>query len=133
MTTPIIPEFIVELFANEIYKINIRMVDIICTKYNLNVDDVKQTLEKELKISLTIDPSKTIIKLIKKNKYGSKTTKENRCQGRVYHKDDNEYVQCSRKKFENTSCCKTHNCKQPYGNINDPEPELKEKKKKSIL
>ena len=68
MTTPIIPEFIVELFANEIYKINLRIVDIICSKYNLNVDDVKQTLEKDLNISFTINTDN--IKLIKKNKYG---------------------------------------------------------------
>ena len=130
MTTPIIPEFIVELFANEIYKINLRIVDIICSKYNLNVDDVKQTLEKDLNISFTINTDN--IKLIKKNKYGSNTTKENRCEGRVYHKDDNEYVQCSRKRYENTSYCKTHNYKQPYGSINHPEPELKEKKKQTI-
>jgi hypothetical protein len=119
MTAVLIPESIIQIFANEIFKINLKVADTIAKKYNLDVNDVKETLKKELQISLNIIPEEEQkFKLVKKKVNGKNTKIEDRCYARVFHKEDNEYRQCSRRK--NIDCknyCKTHSKTLPHGNI----------------
>jgi hypothetical protein len=133
MTTPIIPDSIIQLFANEIYKINLKVADAICKKYNLDPNEVKETLKDELQVSLDIIPSEQLnVKVVQKRSYGTKTPPELRCEGRVYHKDKNEYSQCIRKKSNDCCYCYYHSENLPFGNINDKEPPLKEVKKRGV-
>lgn len=132
MTTPIIPDSIIQLFANEIYKINLKVADTICAKYHLDPVEVKETLKKELQVTLNIVPYEQLnIKIVQKRSYGLNTPPELRCEGRVYHKDKNELTQCIRKK--KIDCyCSYHSKKLPYGNINEEAPILKDIKKNKI-
>jgi hypothetical protein len=119
MTTPIIPESIIQLFANEINKINEKVVKLISNKYKLNEDELNELVRKEL--NLTIIPEKEQkFKLVKAKVNGKNTNIEDRCEGRVYHKDTHEYKQCiRRKKVDCDLYCKTHYKKLPFGNIKD--------------
>jgi hypothetical protein len=133
MTTPLIPDFIVKLFEKEITSINHKILEVICKEYSLDFDKAKQTLQKELNINLDIITKDIYnLKISKKRTYGKNTPLENRCIGRVYHKHNNEFVQCIRKKQSNCNTCLTHSQRCPYGTINEPEPDIKEIKKRNI-
>jgi hypothetical protein len=133
MTTPIVTESIVQLFANEIYKINLRVAEVICTKYNLDINEVSETLKEQLNVTLNIVPEEEQkVKIVQKRSYGMKTPTELRCEARTYHKDKNEYSQCIRKKNEKNCYCKYHQEKLPFGNINQEAPPLKEVNKRVI-
>lgn len=133
MTTPFIPDFIVKLFEKEIYSININILHAICKRYSIDFDDAKETLKKDLNINLDVVKNDIYnLKISKKRTYGKNTPQEKRCIGRVYHKQDNEYVQCIRKKQGDCNTCKTHSKSCPYGTIDDPLPEEKEITKRNI-
>lgn len=133
MTTPIIPSSIVQLFANEVYKINLQIIETICKKYNLDQDDVKKTLKKEMNLSIKIIPQEEQkFKLVKRRMYNKDIPQESKCIGRVYHQDDNEFTQCRRKMSDTSSClCRQHQQKLPWGTINDPEP-VKEVRRRGL-
>lgn len=130
MTTTLIPDFIVRLFEAEIFKINKRIIEYVCAKYNLNTNEVIEDVKKNMNITLNVIPEH--IKITKIRDYGVNTTEEERCIGRVYHKSNNEYVRCIRRGLPGCNKCKTHLNKCVYGTINDPEPEGKEVIKRVI-
>jgi hypothetical protein len=110
MTTPIIPESIIQLFANEINKINEKVVKLISNKYKLNEDELNELVRKELNLTI-IPEEEQKYKLVKAKVNGKNTKLEDRCEGKVYDKEKQEYRQCIRRK--KIDCyCKTHSKKK---------------------
>jgi hypothetical protein len=68
MTCAIVPQFIFDLFEREITKINSVIVHKICQEYNLDEEEVKQKLAKDLAINFNIvHEDIQQIKIIKKH------------------------------------------------------------------
>jgi hypothetical protein len=153
MTCPIVPEFIFQMFEKEITKLNILIVDKICDLHNLNKDEVKKELNKELKINFKI-VSEDIeqIKIVKKH-HNIKTKhtetklkdiieedkskkvenveeddKIHICHARIFHQNELIIKRCSRPKLEGIHFCKLHlrlseEGKLKYGTIFDKRPD----------
>jgi hypothetical protein len=143
MTTPLIPEVVFNLFQNEITKINTVFLTKVCETYNLNIEDVKKTLEKELKVSFTLNPQEKVI-IVKKQKVPEDNE---RCIARIYRRKDLEVLQCTRRRHNDTTCdcCKLHGKmyhegRLKYGLMTEPTPDelspevlSKKKLKKKVL
>jgi len=139
MTTPIVPDFILELFKNEIKKINLDLLEEICKTYDINIEDAKNKLKDSLNINFELNKNEKI-KIVNKQK---ELPTVERCVARLFRKKELEIVQCSRRK-KNCEFCKKHEKmydedRLKYGTINDDVPEeLSEKKlikikKKTII
>lgn len=120
MTTPILPEFILKLFQNEVNNIVQTEIKKVCELYQLNFDEVIQKLG-HIEIKTTEHPGFQIIKK-KKNI----VSKEKRCLARLLC--DLEIKQCSKPKIEDCDFCGLHmrlneENKLKYGKINDPLPD----------
>ena len=135
MTSPILPEFILKLFQNEINTIVKGEITKVCKLYDLDIDEVAERLG-HVQIDMTTTPG---FRLIRKNE--SFANKEERCNARMLH--DLEVKQCSRPLSCGGQLCKIHNNmrkrnKLKYGLITDPLPDemrpevLAEKKKHKI-
>lgn len=136
MTSVIIPDFILKIFEKEITKINVQVVEVMCKKFNINVEDAKQMLAKELKINFNIITEEIEqMKIVKKNTAVSKKSSNTQnapvrddkaltskvitpsthidgqtsfCDARVYIPSELIVKQCSRSKFANCKFCKMH-------------------------
>lgn len=135
MTTPILPEFVLRLFQNEVTKIVHAEVKRVCELYELNYEEVIQKLG-HVELETTEHPGFRIMK--KKEKVAPK---EVRCIARMLH--DLEVKQCTRRHCEDSNLCTRHhnmraNNRLKYGTMNDPLPDelrpevLNEKKKSTI-
>ena len=152
MTCAVVPQFIFDMFEREITKINSVIVHKICQTYNLDEEEVKQTLSNDLKINFNIiHEDIEQIKIVKKHQpkqsallnagQSSKTkteedvvdqhvnevTDDTQCEARVFIACDLIVKQCSRPKFDKHKLCKLHQRlhdegKLKYGTIHDDKP-----------
>lgn len=117
-----IPDFVLGAFQKEINNIHWAFLKNVAKRHNIDEDKLKTDFEKELKISIDIDSSTTLL-LRKKYKPADP---EKRCQARIYRVQDHDFTQCCRKKMnEDVSFCKTHqkqyeNDGLKYGKICEP-------------
>lgn len=129
MTAPIVPDFILELFKNEIKKINLGLLEEICKTYDIDINEAKTKLQDSLNINFDLNKNEKI-KIVNKQK---ELPSEERCIARLFRKKDMEVFQCSRRKKE-CDFCKKHEKmndedRLKYGTINDDVPEALSEKK----
>ncbi len=141
MTTPMIPDFILKLFQNEINKINTNLLVHFCALFKVDIEDAKNKLKNDLNISLELDKNEKI-KIVKKHK---EAPSEERCCARVYRPKDLEVCQCPRRRAnECGDFCKRHKKmhdegRLKYGTISQTVPTeisptvLNKKKKVTLL
>jgi len=129
MTCPLVPEFILKLFEQQISNIVEQCVVKICDEYALDNNDVKRLLTREMNMSFSIvNEDIEQIKIVKKNNKHEKDSIAV-CEARIFIASDLIVKQCSRSKL-NDQCrfCKTHQ-KQfdsntlKWGTIHDPKPD----------
>jgi hypothetical protein len=148
MTSITIPDFVFAMFEQKVTEINLIIVNKLCSKYNINKDDAKAFLQKELNINFNIiQEDIEQIKVIKKHK--KKVDDDNHqfkatvCDARVFIATDLVVKQCSRTKIDGSNFCKLHQRlheedKLKYGTIYDDKPDcistekLKMKVKRNI-
>ncbi len=139
MKAPVITDFIINLFKNEIKKINLTIVENLCKIYNIDIDDAKLKLQDSLNINFELNKNDKL-QFITKQK---ELPVEDRCIARLFVKKNLEITQCSRRK-KNCEFCKKHNKmnnegRLKYGTIEDEKPielstpVLNKIKKKSII
>jgi len=105
MTTPLIPDFILKLFQDEIRKVTSLMLEKFCQVFEIDLDEAKARLKNELNIELELTAN-PYIKIIKKQK---QLEPSERCIANVFHKERLELCQCSRRKlFDDSKMCKRH-------------------------
>jgi len=135
MTTPILPEFVLKLFQDEVNSIVQKEICKVCEHFNLNKKEVFDKMGY-VEINTTVAPGFRIMK--KNEKFAPK---ESRCIARMLH--DLEIKQCSYHRQNSSEFCGKHlsmkqSGKLKYGTVNDPLPDelrpevLNEKKKKTI-
>lgn len=145
MTSPLVPEFIFEMFEREVTKINTVIVEKMCQIYDLDVTEAKERLSKELSINFNIvHEDIEQIKIVKKHNNKAKSNKANdgegsskdveeendineQCEARVFVSTDLVVKQCSRSKMAESNLCKLHQRlkdegKLKYGTINEEKP-----------
>lgn len=155
MTSITIPDFVFAMFEQKVTEINLTIVNKLCAKYNINEDDAKKFLQKELNINFNIvhediEQIKVIKKHNKHNKHtinnvdsGNQEAQATTCDARVFIASDLVVKQCSRSKIEGSNFCKLHQRlheenKLKYGTIHDDKPDcisterLKMKQKRNI-
>lgn len=122
MTTPLIPDFVLSLFQNEIIRINSDLLKKTCDIYNIDFEDAKNKLKKELHITFQIKQNEKIA-IVKKQKI---VEPAERCIARVFRKKDIEVLQCTRRK-KDCDFCKRHETmfnekRLKYGTIHEEIP-----------
>lgn len=146
MTCAIVPQFIFDMFEREIVKINSVIVHRICQRYNLDEEEVRQTLSDDLKINFSIvHEDIEQIKIIKKHQpkqstlsktkmeqeddvvNDASTSTDTQCEARVFIASDLIVKQCSRPKLDGHKLCKLHQRlheegKLKYGTIHEDKP-----------
>lgn len=120
MTTPIIPEFVLKLFQDEVNKIVQCEIKRLCEIYKIDYEDAKDKLGL-VELKTTPHPG---FRLLKKNK--KITDKDQRCMARMLH--DLEVRQCSRQRGEECDLCGIHakmksKGRLKYGLMSDPLPD----------
>lgn len=143
MTSVIIPDFIFQLFEKEITKINLMVVEAVCSRYNLNIEEVKTLLETDLKMNFKL-LSQDIeqVKIIKKHISGASTSKaktettekikpveietKNKnpkdgqttfCNARVFISNELIVKQCSKSNISGCQFCKLHQRQHDEGKL----------------
>lgn len=124
MTTPVVPDFILTLFQNEINKIAGGILEKVCKLYKLDIDEVKKRLKDEMRIDVSISSNERI-KVVKTQ---AVLPPEERCIARVFHRADLCLIQCSRRHCPNAQFCKRHQkmidiAPLPYGTVKEPVPK----------
>ena len=104
MTTPVVPDFILGLFQNEIYKINLVLLEKICQIYKINFNEATKRLKDELKVNLTLNQDERI-KIVKTR---PKLDSCERCKALLLKRSDLELEQCSRRHHPEKEFCKIH-------------------------
>jgi hypothetical protein len=139
MTAPVVPDFILNLFKNEIKKINLTIIENLCKIYNIDIDEAKLKLQDSLNINFELNKNEKLHFTTKQKELPT----EDRCIARLFIKKDIEITQCSRRK-KDCDFCKKHKKmniegRLKYGTINEEKPseisdtKLNKIKKKSIL
>jgi hypothetical protein len=127
MTSPIIPDFITKIFAQEIARINLQLLKAICDRHDLDFDIEKKFLKDKIDIDLdVINENIEIFK--KKRSYGDNISPEDRCKARTFNIKDHDFKQCCRKHMPDVLFCKLHERmnkenKLKYGDISGDVPE----------
>lgn len=126
MTTPLMPDFIADLFNEEIRRVQVKIVDRICDDFGL---DKTKVMEKLGFNKGCVKFSGMRFKILKyyDTPYGS-VNKKDKCIARIHNASENTLHQCKRSQ----SCgefCKTHFDKKNktglnWGTIHDPIPDI---------
>lgn len=120
MTTPIIPEFVLKLFQDEVNKIVQSEIKRLCELYKIDYEEAKKKLGS-VELKTTEHPG---FRLFKKNE--KIVEKDERCMARMLH--DLEVKQCSRHRNEGCELCGMHSKMKSkgrlkYGLVTDPLPD----------
>lgn len=128
MTTPMIPDFIIDMFENEIRKVMNDALTVVAKEYNLDLQQIRRKVEKKIEMKLEIVPDTYETVKITKLKPRKIPDPESRCLARV--KKDNIICQCSFQAADGAGkqFCTRHLTKMRYGTINDPP--IKETRKR---
>jgi hypothetical protein len=123
MTTPLLPDFILKLFQDEVKKIALVFIKKLCDIFDLDVEDAKKKLGDAMDIEFVFTDNPHL-KIVKKQK---EIDPSERCIAKVYNKDRLGIRQCTRRrKDEECRLCKKHmnmlqERKLKYGTIEDEE------------
>ena len=122
MTTPVVPDFILGLFQNEINKINTELLQKVCKIYEIDFEDVTKKLKDEFKVNLVLNKDERV-KIVKTR---PELQPCDRCIARLFKRSDLDLVQCTLRHYPDQSFCKRHqimhdNGTLKYGTINDEE------------
>ena len=122
MTTPIVPDFIFDLFRKEIGSIVNKALAVIANEYDLNLSHLKTAVEKRLDLNLDIQSEQEEKIRILKIKPRAIPEPENRCIARIKDIEHGGYMQCRSRRVEyGCELCKRHkNKSSKYGTIMNP-------------
>ena len=124
MTTPFIPDFIFNMFKQEVSSIIDQALHIVANDHKLDLNKLKNRVKECLDLNIElVDDSKEKIKIIR-TKPRKVPEDEDRCQARVNHKEKG-LVQCAFKHTEGCDFCKRHANKElKFGTISAPIDNL---------
>jgi hypothetical protein len=109
------PAFIFDLLNNELQQIQIKMLEKISKKYNIDINELKNEFIKPL----SIIPEKTEKVIIMKKQKGRKLpSDEERCTARIWNRGKGG--QCSRPRKKNECFCCQHVENRKHGIISEP-------------
>jgi len=120
MTTPLIPDFVINMFENEIRGIIKQVIDVGVEHFGVDENEFKKRVEKKVGMKLTLVTEDTEIVRILKTKPRKLPADEDRCLARVLK--CGMYDRCKFHKHEdNDHVCKKHMKCTKYGLIIDQE------------
>jgi hypothetical protein len=111
MTTP---EFILDLFTDEIQRIQIDLLQKVADKYNL---DHLTLISEFIPNKINIISNNQVRITIKKVQETKKIEDNNKCMARVWNRGKGG--QCSKKKLENCDYCTIHTKNRKHGRIDE--------------
>ncbi len=113
MTTPIVPDFILSLFQNEISKINLELLEKVCKLYKIDMTEAVKRLKDELRVELIITKDERI-KIVRTR---PELDPSERCIAIVYKHSILDHVQCSLRHQSEKQFCKRHQNMNDNGNL----------------
>lgn len=120
MTAPMIPDYVLTLYENEIRKIVKKCIARISEENSLSAADLENQVADIISLKIVSEDFEkvTITKKIAKKVVSD----ENRCVGRM--KRQGVFAQCTRcgKDVDGELLCKSHTKKTPWGKVTDPPP-----------
>lgn len=121
MTTPVIPEFILQLFSDEIRKILELAVDAIVESTGNDKAAIMKLLEgKRILAPRVVKHEEEVFRIVRQKPRNKLPEDEHRCQARVCKQ--HIFQQCAFSKKEG-DFCKRHHKHLKHGTVNDPLPE----------
>lgn len=127
MTTPLVPDFIAELFAKEVARIQEDVLRRVCDIYGLDLEEVKEDIGMQ---PACFGPSRLKVVEKKKAEYGEGLGDKHRCVARVFDAQSKTVHRCKRGKQQGCKFCKVHRDMfnkgggaLPMGTIKDPLPK----------
>ena len=127
MTTPLIPDFIIDLYENEMRKFAINVIDVIASRKKIDKEELYKIVEKGTGFDLKIVPESTETIKIVKIKPRKLPDAEERCIARTYK--NGIYCRCTFHRSKGKDFCKRHNLKPlKFGTIDDPDITPDDKK-----
>lgn len=124
MTTPVIPDFIISLFENEIRKIVTQIIESITQELKVDQAKLEDMIQTKLKLSLQIVPENTELVRIQRIKPRKVPPMEDRCMAMIMR--NGILSQCHHYKKIDDFCTR-HNLCHKYGTMNDDIKELENK------
>ena len=122
-----IPDFIIDMFENEIRKVTNDVLEAVASKFKLDISLVKTYVEKHIQMNLQIVPDTYETIKITKIKPRPLPDDAVRCIARV--KKTGIICQCTFQCITgNKHLCSRHTNKMLYGTINDPPVEEKRRR-----
>jgi hypothetical protein len=120
------------MFTQKILDINNIIIDKLCEHYNIDKEEARTFLEKEMKMDFKlIGEDIEQIKIVKKHKKketNASASNSTYCDARVFIANELIVKQCSRCKLDDSSFCKIHHKinqkgKLKYGTIHEAKPD----------
>lgn len=123
MTTPLVPDFVINMFENELRGIIMTVIDTLSKDFSIDREVAIKKVQRKLGMSLTIvKEDEEVIRIIKA-KPRKVPNEHQRCLARVAK--NGMLDQCSFQKLSKSDFCKRHACNHAkYGIVGDPEIEL---------
>lgn len=109
MTTVVIPDFIIDLFENEIRNIILKLLNGISTRFNLSESELVNAVSKDMQMDLRIIPEEEEHIKIIRVKPKKQLAHEDRCKGLV--KKDGIIRQCAFSHRDASDYCLRHSKK----------------------
>ena len=106
MTTVTMPEFMCSMLENEVIKGLEKAIDAISIKYNIPATELKKTVEKDFKTTLTLVPETHEVYKIVRRKARKILAEEERCKACV--KRDGIMKPCMFKRKDGVEYCGFH-------------------------
>lgn len=133
MTTPLIPDFVVKMFENEVAQVVKSALKAVADTKGHDMEELEAIVQKNLDLSLKlIPPSEEIVKVIKVKPRRIPQDSE-RCCANVMSKGI--ISRCKFSRADNITFCRRHSSTQKYGVFGDtpPQPVNKLKKYQNIF
>lgn len=115
-----IPSFIFDVLEEELYQIQLQLLQRVCETYNLDVKDAQARLLPSKPQLQIIPKSHKIVEVVQRKPTRPPADEENRCQARVWNRGRGG--QCTRNKKDGGELCAQHSKHLRHGLIYETPP-----------
>lgn len=133
MTTVMVPDFIINMYEDEVKKVVNQVIVHISERFEINKDEIIEGVEKNLEMKLNVVPDSELKVVITHKKPRAQINQETRCIARL--KKGGLFYQCSCKRNEAYDMLCTRHGKATslkHGTINDELPKENLKRRQRV-
>lgn len=110
MSNAIVPVDILKIMEQEYTNMNLKIVEVICQTYDLDLSDVKSMLKDKMSIQFDINDGKNNYRLVQRkgSSIQNKVKDEERCIANIYDSTVKTVRRCTRSRIDRCLLCAVH-------------------------